>query len=592
MSWRIIKTVTILAGVALALTFIANILIEDQQITIQHKDIPQTLEASAMDKLTAEDLSMTTSMFIKQLSAQMNRWAEADLSEQQLKQRFEEELGEHSHFHGFAILENNEKVLEVGEMSQQDASLLSHHHMESEFSDPYEVDGEQYMLMGEQINDHKKMIGEINLSFVKEFVKDMASVADANGNFFVSGQDPKVQWETTKDMPEHLQAQTVPELGWQIVVHSKEQKPEKNQVHYEEQQAVIKFKHPETADAWFADHPELTLIDHTAPFYVVKSKVDSTETLIERLQRDYDLSFVEPNYVFTKQGLEMQTIPNDEFFEPYQWNLTQIEAGRGWNFSNGANVNIAILDTGVDPDHLDLKNKIKHGYNAFDDSSEFTDEHGHGTHVAGVAAALTNNVTGIAGVSWNSTILPVKVLDKDGAGTSYEVAKGIYWAVDHGAQVINMSLGDYYHADVLHEAIKYAYDHDVVLIAASGNDNVSDPMYPANYEEVLTVAAVDDTRNRAFFSNYGPHVDVTAPGAHIPSLFPDNNYVVMSGTSMASPHVAGLAGLIRALRPDLNVEDVYHVIRSTAKDLGTKGHDQYYGFGEVDVAKALESISE
>ncbi len=140
----------------------------------------------------------------------------------------------------------------------------------------------------------------------------------------------------------------------------------------------------------------------------------------------------------------------------------------------------------------------------------------------------------------------------------------------------------------MYDAIKYAYDHDVVLIAASGNDNVSDPMYPSLYDEVLTVAAVDEKRNRAFFSNYGEHIDVAAPGEHIPSLFPDNQYVVMSGTSMASPHVAGLAGLIRGLRPDLSNEQVYEVITSTSKDLGLRGRDPYYGHGEIQINKALE----
>ena len=128
-----------------------------------------------------------------------------------------------------------------------------------------------------------------------------------------------------------------------------------------------------------------------------------------------------------------------------------------------------------------------------------------------------------------------------------------------------MSLGDYYHSDALYDAIQYAYEKDVVLIAASGNDNVSDPLYPAYYPEVLTVAAVDQDKNRAFFSNYGEHVDISAPGEHIPSLFPDNNYTVMSGTSMAAPHVAGLAGLIRALRPDLSNQQVYDTITSTAE---------------------------
>src|SRR5690606_11671299 len=129
---------------------------------------------------------------------------------------------------------------------------------------------------------------------------------------------------------------------------------------------------------------------------------------------------------------------------------------------------------------------------------------------------------------------------------------------------INLSLGDYYNSRVLKEAVKYAYDNDVVLIAASGNDNVGDPMYPADYKEVFTVGAVNENRERAFFSNYGNHLDVAAPGEHIPSTFPDNHYVIMSGTSMAAPHVSGLAALIRSVKPDLSNEEVYEIIRTTA----------------------------
>jgi len=200
-------------------------------------------------------------------------------------------------------------------------------------------------------------------------------------------------------------------------------------------------------------------------------------------------------------------------------------------------------------------------------------------------------VTGIAGVSWHSEILPVKVLDGNGQGTTYEVAEGIRWATDNGADVINMSLGDYYSSFILHDAIRYAYNNDVVLIAAAGNDNVDTPMYPAEYPEVLTVAAVDDKRERAFFSNFGQHIDVTAPGEHIPSTFPNNNYVIMSGTSMAAPHVAGLAALIRSVNPDLTNKQVHDLIKASAIDLGPEGRDPYYGYGEIDIARAMDQIN-
>ncbi|MFC0473415.1 S8 family peptidase [Halalkalibacter kiskunsagensis] len=615
MLFRMAKAVFIVALIGLGLAIIGRALIDDNDYSFQAKDIPQDLEVSAMDKLMAEDLSLTTSMFLKQLSAQLQRWANSDLSTPQLRDKFKEEVSEHPHFHGFAIKEDNEVIEKVGQVERFDESKLTHYHMKSKFSDPYTIDGKQLMLMGEELEGGRTVLGEVDLTFVKSFIKDMASVADANGTFFVSGADPDIEWETTEDIPENLKAETVPELGWQIVVHSDEHKPERLQKTFYKQQAVIKFKHPEVANTWLEDNQDLEVLENNNPLFVVKSKTESTEQLIRRLKKEYDLAIAEPNYIISKQVIlfstdpnetrqpssrpnqqpqqqkVLTTVPNDEFFEPYQWNLEQIEIDEGWNFSGGQGVKIAILDTGVDPEHLDLKEKLGPGYNAFDDSSDFSDAHGHGTHVAGVAAALTNNVTGIAGVSWDSTILPVKVLNDDGEGSSYEVAKGIYWAVEQGADVINMSLGDYYPSDVLYDAIVHAHEQDVVLIAASGNDNVADPMYPAQYDQVFTVAAVDDSRNRAFFSNYGEHVDVTAPGEHIPSLFPNNNYVVMSGTSMAAPHVTGLAGLIRSLRPDLTNEQVYEVMTSTAKDLGTEGHDPYYGFGEIDIAAALKSIA-
>ncbi|WP_413380239.1 S8 family peptidase [Alkalihalobacillus sp. 1P02AB] len=589
---KTVFTLLLLAVFGIGMFYMGRFMLDhNKQDYVLEKEIPQTLDSTAMDELLAEDLSLTTSMFLKQLSGQLNRWSDYDLTNQSLENAFHEELAEHPHFNGFAIYEDNELIIEAGEISTFDRSLLTHTHMQSEFSDPYIKNEQHFMLMGETLPDGRNIIGEVDLTFIRSFVKDMASVADSNGNFFVSGDDPKVQWETTDDVPDGYQAKTVPELDWQIVVHSKDPKPESEQKSYIENQAVIKFKNDAHANDWFLNNQNVQLVSSSGPFYVIQSNEETTPQLIERLNRDYYLAFSEPNYLMTTNQLRaQQTKPNDEFFEPYQWNLSQIKISDGWDLSGGEDVTIAVLDTGVDPDHLDLKDKISHGYNAFDESGDFSDAHGHGTHVAGVAAAMTNNITGIAGVSWKSNILPVKVLNDDGEGSSYEVANGIYWAVENGAQVINMSLGDYYHSDALHDAVKYAYDNDVVIIAASGNDNVSDPMYPAYYPEVLTVAAVDQDQKRAFFSNYGEHVDISAPGEHIPSLFPDNNYTVMSGTSMAAPHVAGLAGLIRALRPDLTNQEVYDVITSTAEDLGTNGRDSYYGHGEIDVTTALQSI--
>jgi len=226
-----------------------------------------------------------------------------------------------------------------------------------------------------------------------------------------------------------------------------------------------------------------------------------------------------------------------------------------------------------------------------DTANSPTDDVGHGTHVAGVIAALVNNYQGVAGMTWSNPVIPVKVLDETGAGSTYAVAQGIIWATDNGAKVINLSLGNYAEANFLHDAIKYAFDRDVVLVAASGNDSTEQPGYPAAYPEVLAVSATDTSKNLASFSNFGEYIDVAAPGVNIPSTYPENRYAAMSGTSMASPHVAALAALIRSVNPALKNTEVIDIIRNTAEDLGPKGKDKYFGYGQIDVLKALESAA-
>lgn len=217
------------------------------------------------------------------------------------------------------------------------------------------------------------------------------------------------------------------------------------------------------------------------------------------------------------------------------------------------------------------------------------DDVGHGTHVAGIISALVNNGEGVAGMTWYNKVMPIKVLDQSGSGTTYSVAEGIIWAADHGAKVINLSLGNYAQAEFLHDAIKYAYDKDVVLVAATGNDNTERPGYPAAYPEVFAVSATDSSMHRASFSNYGDYVDVMAPGASIASTYPGNQYAALSGTSMASPHVSALAALIRSINPDLTNKEVMELMRSSVIDLGTPGHDKYFGYGQIDVYKALKA---
>nr|WP_275983881.1 S8 family peptidase [Paenibacillus hamazuiensis] len=317
--------------------------------------------------------------------------------------------------------------------------------------------------------------------------------------------------------------------------------------------------------------------------------------------RKWDVVYAEPHFLYLTNDLPQTSantddsvfVPNDVLYSRYQWNLPLIETEKGWSLTKGSqDVVVAVVDTGVDLNHPDLKDQLVSGLNVVSPDSPPQDDVGHGTHVSGVISALVNNNLGVAGMSWYNRIMPVKVLDSSGAGSTYSVAQGIIWATDHGAKVINMSLGNYADAQFLHDAIRYAFDRDVVLIAASGNDNTDRPGYPAAYPEVFAVAATDSQKNKASFSNYGDYIDVAAPGVSIASTFPHNQYAALSGTSMASPHVTALAALIRSANPQLKNTEVMDIMRQTAQDLGPQGKDTYYGYGLIDVVKALESASQ
>ncbi len=323
-------------------------------------------------------------------------------------------------------------------------------------------------------------------------------------------------------------------------------------------------------------------LDHT---YIVRCNDKTTEKLIDIFARVPEVNFVEPHFIYLTNEIK----PNDVLYSEYQWNLPSIAAELGWELTKGKqNVVIAVVDTGIDTKHTEFKNRIVDGYNFINNDQNPQDDDGHGTHVAGIIAANTNNMEGVAGITWYNKIMPIKVLDQSGAGTMFDVAKGIFWATDHGAKVINLSLGNYAESDFLHEAIKYAFNKDVVLIAATGNDNTNQLGYPAAYPEVLAVSAIDQNKERATFSNYGDYVDVVAPGVDIASTYPDQQYAALSGTSMSTPHVTALAGLIRSINPKLKNTEVIEIIKNTTTDLGESGKDIYFGYGEINIKEALK----
>lgn len=301
----------------------------------------------------------------------------------------------------------------------------------------------------------------------------------------------------------------------------------------------------------------------------------SLDAALARLRNRSDVAYAEPLYI-----LRAFSTPNDSSYNR-QWALPKIQADRSWDaWQPQSKITLAIIDTGIDQSHPDLTNIFLRdssgnvvGYNAQTNTatgSAASDDNGHGTHCAGTAAGQVNNAKGIAGVAgWNPSVpnsnsyvqlMPVKVLDAEGSGTDADVAEGIIWATDHGARVISMSLGGAGSSTTLSNAVSYARTHGVVIAAAAGNENTSVKSYPAAYTGVISVAATDSDDTLAYFSNYGSWVKVAAPGVSIYNTYPGGSYATMSGTSMATPHVAGEAAAILAQNPSLSTSQVESLI--------------------------------
>ncbi|MBN1271720.1 MAG: peptidase S8 [Candidatus Aminicenantes bacterium] len=332
---------------------------------------------------------------------------------------------------------------------------------------------------------------------------------------------------------------------------------------------------------------------------------------LTKFRHNPQVLYAEPNY-----RIRLAETPNDTLFN-LQYSLyntntipgstppedrADIHAPEAWEETKGDQaVLIGILDTGVDLLHPDLNDKIiDSGRDYVNDDFDATDDHGHGTHAAGIAAAETNNAEGIAGVAWNCKILPVKVLDNTGVGEYDMLIQGIIYAADQGVHVINMSLGGDFPSQGLADALQYAYDKGIVCVASTGNDG-GGVLYPAAYDDTcLAVAATNANDERPDWSNFGPEVDVAAPGVNIWSCVPTwllgseyLPYQQKSGTSMSSPHVAGLAALIKSLKPWLSASDIMNIICYSAEDINSDelpGKDQFLGYGRINMENALVPI--
>lgn len=345
-----------------------------------------------------------------------------------------------------------------------------------------------------------------------------------------------------------------------------------------------------------------TIAAEITPLDVYRLSVPAGQELAiaEQLRRRSDVLYVEPDYIF-----HATLAPNDPYYASRQWNLPHINAPAAWDLTTGAaSLTIAIIDTGVDLGHPDLSDKIVAGYDFANGDNNPQDDHGHGSHVAGIAAAATNNNVGIAGVAWGARLMPIKVLDSSGSGYTSDIADGIIWAVDHGARILNLSLGGPSYSSTLANAVAYAYGRNVLVVAAAGNEYLAGnpTSYPAAYPNVLAVAATTDQDGHASYSNTGFYVDISAPGGD-PTSSSDTNprhwiystywrgsgvsYAGDAGTSMAAPHVAGLAALIWSLHPDWTNDQVQQAITATAIDLGVPGRDDVFGYGRINAHAAV-----
>ncbi len=301
-------------------------------------------------------------------------------------------------------------------------------------------------------------------------------------------------------------------------------------------------------------------------------------------------------------------VPNDPLWRDYQWYMQNIKAPQAWDITTGSpQIKVAILDTGIDPTHPELQGKVVGGYDAIQGTNQFQDTNGHGTHVAGLAGALGNNREGIAGMGWGISLLGVRVLGPSGEGSDSSIARGITWAANNGARVINLSLGSPFFSQTVANAVRYALGQGALVIAASGNEYLkgNPPSYPAALKEVMAVGATDYRNRHASYSTANNNVSVSAPGG---DPFSANDadplhwilstwrtrtslYQMAAGTSQAAPLVAGLAALLWSVDPTLTPNQVRGIIEQTAVDLGDPGKDPFFGWGLIDAGAALNKVA-
>jgi subtilisin family serine protease len=305
------------------------------------------------------------------------------------------------------------------------------------------------------------------------------------------------------------------------------------------------------------------------------------------LARSGQFGYVERDYY-----AHTAAVPNDPSYGS-QWHLPRIQTPQAWNVTTGtASIVVAVVDTGVYAVHPDLASKITPGWNFVASNADTTDVLGHGTAVAGVVAAASNNSIGVTGVSWASRIMPLVVVDEYDRAAYSHIAAAIQYAADHGARVINVSIGGSSPSATLQNAVDYAWNKGSMVFASAMNEAVSSPYYPAACNRAIAVSATDSGDRLASFSNYGNWITLAAPGSAILSTVNGGGYGYWFGTSFASPIAAGVAALCLAVNPTLTNPEVVSMLQQSADDLGSGGYDHYFGWGRVNAYRAVSAAQQ
>jgi len=449
---------------------------------------------------------------------------------------------------------------------------------------------------------------------VSVFVLDMPESHAENGD--TQQQTEGVQPDETEERPQDEDepphdggeepAQDEPDASEQPVYKAEKTGGDTAEPLYVEGEVIVKFKQSasssaiaSTLSAAKSKSKKKLHLKNTMVAQVPKG--DTVKGFVKSLEKLPNVEYAQPNYVYTLQG----TV-NDPLVE-YQWHLDDISIYDAWDITMGSSdIKVAVLDTGIkNPTHAEFGTQIHLVWNALNENSTVVDEHGHGTHVAGIIAAKANNGVGVAGVAADVNLIIVDVFDEnpDEPGTTTEnVINGINYAIENGAHVINMSLGGQGYDQAFEEAVDKAAEENVVVISAAGNKNTNAYYIPSDFESGISVIATNEDRVKADFSNWGEFKDISAPGVDILSTYFNNipnhghsDYAFLSGTSMAAPIVSGIVALMLSVNPSLTVDEVKSILYATADDVyGSHdgvdydiGWDQWTGHGIVNARDAV-----